>query len=391
MAVKDEKERFGSRAENPYMDEPAKSKDTGNPVYPTQTKNQSGNTSGGTGTYNAGAGVAAGAAATVPTDPGYVAPGRTLTMPESSKYDVSAPDPYNSRWQAQIDSLMGDIMNRKPFQYDLNTDALYQQAAQRYIQQGQMAMMDTMGQAAGLTGGYGNSYAQQAGQQAYQGYLQGLNDNIAQYYQMAYDRYNQEGQNMRNNLSMLNSAEDSDYGRYQDSYNQWYNERAHAENRADIDWERNYQYQKDQMAMQDDNYNRLASLISAYGYDASDEELAAAGMSRSIANTMKNAYIAANTPKATGGSYPKASDKTATKPANTTEKSVLELGYGPLSVDTVADLVEQGKVKVENNNGQLSFSKVATSPSSPSPKQASSDYFSNRVDPLDLLKNTKKK
>jgi hypothetical protein len=32
-----------------------------------------------------------------------------------------------------------------------------------------MAMMDTMGKAAGLTGGYGSPYAQQVGQQAYQG------------------------------------------------------------------------------------------------------------------------------------------------------------------------------------------------------------------------------
>lgn len=234
------------------------------------------------------------------TDPGYVAPNRTLTMPEYSAYDVAAPDPYNSRWQAQIDSLMGDIMNRKPFQYDLNSDALYNQAAQRYIQQGQMAMMDTMGQAAALTGGYGNSYAQQAGQQAYQGYLQGLNDNIAQYYQLAYDRYNQEGNQMRQNLSMLNQAEDSDYGRYQDKYNQWYNERAYADNRSDTQWERDYQYQKDQMSIQDDNYNRLAGLISNYGYQATDEELAAAGMSRSIADTMRNAWVSAQAPK--GGS-----------------------------------------------------------------------------------------
>lgn len=247
-----------------------------------------------------------GAAPTTPqppanTDPGYVAPNRTLTMPEYSAYDVAAPDPYNSRWQAQIDSLMGDIMNRKPFQYDLNSDALYNQAAQRYIQQGQMAMMDTMGQAAALTGGYGNSYAQQAGQQAYQGYLQGLNDNIAQYYQLAYDRYNQEGNQMRQNLSMLNQAEDSDYGRYQDKYNQWYNERAYADNRRDTQWERDYQYQKDQMAIQDDNYNRLAGLISNYGYQATDEELAAAGMSRSIADTMRNAWVSANTPKVSSG------------------------------------------------------------------------------------------
>lgn len=237
-----------------------------------------------------------------PADPGYVAPNRSLTMPETGSYDVEAPDAYTSRWQAQIDSMMGNILNRQPFQYDLNSDALYNQAAQRYIQQGQMAMMDTMGQASAMTGGYGNSYAQQAGQQAYQGYLQGLNDNIAQYYQMAYDRYNQEGNEMRNNLSMLNQAEDSDYGRYQDLYNQWYNERAYADNRSDVEWERNYQYQKDQLSLQDENYNRLAGLISNYGYQATDEELAAAGMSRSIADTMRNAWVSAQTPNGGNGS-----------------------------------------------------------------------------------------
>ena len=284
------------RADSPYKD----------PEYGSTTpKKQTSGSYGGTATTTQ-------TQQPVSTDPGYVAPNRTLTMPEYSAYDVAAPDPYNSRWQAQIDSLMGDIMNRKPFQYDLNSDALYNQAAQRYIQQGQMAMMDTMGQAAAMTGGYGNSYAQQAGQQAYQGYLQGLNDNIAQYYQLAYDRYNQEGNQMRQHLSMLNQAEDSDYGRYQDKYNQWYNERAYADNRSDAQWERDYQYQKDQMSIQDDNYNRLAGLISNYGYQATDEELAAAGMSRSIADTMRNAYIAAQTPRSGGNGRDKGDVSTPT-------------------------------------------------------------------------------
>lgn len=109
---------------------------------------------------------------------------------------ANKPGDYQSQWQGQLDSLFQQIQNKKPFQYDINTDALYQQAAQQYIQQGQKAMMDTMGQAAALTGGYGNSYAQSVGQQTYQGYLQGLYEQMPQYAQLALDRYNQEGQDM---------------------------------------------------------------------------------------------------------------------------------------------------------------------------------------------------
>jgi hypothetical protein len=42
-----------------------------------------------------------------------------------------------------------------------------------------------------------------AGQQAYQGYMQGLTDKIPELAQMAYNRYNQEGQDMLNNIALL--------------------------------------------------------------------------------------------------------------------------------------------------------------------------------------------
>ena len=87
---------------------------------------------------------------------------------------VTKPGAYTSQWQGQLSDAIGKILDRKEFSYDVNSDALYQQYKDRYVQGGKMAMMDTLGQAATLTGGYGNSYAQAAGQQAYQGYLQGL-------------------------------------------------------------------------------------------------------------------------------------------------------------------------------------------------------------------------
>ena len=63
------------------------------------------------------------------------------------------PGAYQSRWDAELDKLYDQITNRKPFQYDLNQDALYQQYKEQYQRLGRQAMEDTMGQAAALTGG----------------------------------------------------------------------------------------------------------------------------------------------------------------------------------------------------------------------------------------------
>lgn len=96
-------------------------------------------------------------------------------------------------FQNALVNTLNQIEDRKPFNYDINGDALYQQYKDQYISNGNLAMMDTIGQASAMTGGYGNSYAQTAGNQAYQGYLQQLNDRIPELYKLAYDQYNDEG------------------------------------------------------------------------------------------------------------------------------------------------------------------------------------------------------
>lgn len=103
---------------------------------------------------------------------------------------LNAHDPFTF----SEDNWLKDVKDRiKNFSYDVNTDALYQQYKDQYVRQGKLAMADTMGQAAALTGGYGNSYAQTAGQQTFQGYLQQLNDIVPELAQMSkdnlYDEY----------------------------------------------------------------------------------------------------------------------------------------------------------------------------------------------------------
>lgn len=150
----------------------------------------------------------------------------TVKPPETTV--AQKPGPYSSKWTQQLSDSMDSILNRKDFSYDVNGDTLYQQYKDRYIQGGQMAMMDTLGQAATLTGGYGNSYAQMAGQQAYQNYLQGLNDKIPELYQLALDKYDREGDAMYKRYAMLGAQEGQDYDRYRDSQNLYQQEWENA-------------------------------------------------------------------------------------------------------------------------------------------------------------------
>jgi peptidoglycan hydrolase-like protein with peptidoglycan-binding domain len=152
------------------------------------------------------------------------------------------PGEYNSQWQAQLDDTINKILNREKFSYDLNGDALYQQYKDKYIQQGKMAMEDAIGQASAMTGGYGNSYAQTVGQQQYNAQLQNLNDIVPELYQMAYDKYNQEGQDLYNQYAMLGAQEEQDYGRHRDSVSDWQAERDYLTGRYDT--ERDLDYSK---------------------------------------------------------------------------------------------------------------------------------------------------
>ena len=155
---------------------------------------------------------------------------------------ANKPGAYNSAWQGQLDDVIGQILNRDKFSYDLNADALYQQYANQYINQGKMAMMDTMGQAAQMTGGYGNSYAQSVGQQAYQGYLQQLNDKIPDLYQLALNQYQMEGDALYDQYAMLGAQEEQDYGRHRDEMSDWQSELQRLQEQYNA--ERDYDYSK---------------------------------------------------------------------------------------------------------------------------------------------------
>lgn len=180
-------------------------------------------------------------------------------------HNANKPGAYQSQWQAQLDGLMNQIMNREEFSYDLNGDALYQQYKDKYIQQGKLAMADTMGQAAAMTGGYGSSYAQSVGQQAYQGQLDNLNDVVPELYAMALDKYNREGQDLYNQYGMVMDRENTDYGKYRDTVGDWQTDRGYLQ--GVYNDERNFDYGKYMddrnlaYTLHQDGYNKLLDAL----------------------------------------------------------------------------------------------------------------------------------
>lgn len=165
---------------------------------------------------------------------------------------------YGGSYDEDINRVYGEITNRQPFSYDVDGDALYQQYKDRYTQNAKMSMKDTMGQAAALTGGYGSSYGQAVGQQAYDRTMQGLTDMIPTLEQNAYQKYQDQGNALKDQYSMLNSMGATEQATTQAGYSQ------------------------------------LAQLISSSGYQPTADELTAAGMNAEQANSLRQMWIASN-------------------------------------------------------------------------------------------------
>ena len=148
---------------------------------------------------------------------------------------------------------------------DSATDPLYQQYRQSYVQLGQNAMRDTMGQAAALTGGYGSSYAQSVGQQQYDAYLRRLADVLPETYGMALDAWKAEGQDLQRRYSAAAALEQSDYERYLNELAQYDRRLDRARSDADAAYER--QFAADERAYRravDDYKRRRDEEESAY-------------------------------------------------------------------------------------------------------------------------------
>ena len=199
---------------------------------------------------------------------------------------------------AELERLYAAITGRPAFSYDPASDPVYNSYAQSYQRRGRLAMRDTMGQAAALTGGYGSSYAQSVGQQQYDSYLQSLGEALPELYGMAWQRYNAEGDALKTAWELASERSEV---------------RRESEREA---VEREAAAQKSAETARRENYDRLYKLIYNSGYNPNGTELSDSGMTGGQASALlaeyrrRNKIGTSNTYTYRGGSTSSGTKKT---------------------------------------------------------------------------------
>lgn len=269
---------------------------------------------------------------------------------------------YQDSYSQQLKDLYDKIMGREKFQYDAANDPLYQQYRQMYVQQGRQAMADTMGQAAGLTGGYGSTYSQAAGQQQYDAYLQKLNEVVPELYAQARQAYNDEGDRMLQQYQLTGDLRDDEYSRYQDRLSNWWKDLSYQADRADTEYSRGAEnwWNAESAGRQDrefayqqkkDAYSNLVTLIGATGYSPSQQELEAAGMSAAEAAKWQEYYRQQQAAAAATARYSSSggSGSYAGHPGSGGNR-VYVPGYGDISYEDAERLEQQGYIVLQGTD-----------------------------------------
>lgn len=169
-------------------------------------------------------------------------PGQAVQQAQQQMQQVQAqkPQSYNSKYGAQLDEMMARIQNPEQFKYEFNGDNLFKAYADLYTQKGKQASQDAMGQAAALTGGYGNSYGQMVGQQTYDQYLLSLFDKGMDLRDRAYQAHRDAQGDLINAYGLTADADSRDYDRYRDTVSDWRADLDYATGRYDTEAGRDY-------------------------------------------------------------------------------------------------------------------------------------------------------
>lgn len=212
--------------------------------------------------------------------------GQTTKNSEQDKYQTQRKPEYRASYENELKDLHEKIQTRPQFSYDPDSDRLYQKYKSDYIRQGQLAMKDSMGQAAALTGGYGSSYASNVGQQQYDMYLEKLGDIVPELYRLAYSRYSDENDSLVRQYENLQELRDDEYRRYTDELERYENEQQLAYQRE----KEEQAYREKQAEQEYARKQQEAATLAKYG----DFSGYAAIYGEETAKSMREYWIAAN-------------------------------------------------------------------------------------------------
>lgn len=175
---------------------------------------------------------------------------------------LTAAQTQSSDTKAAVDAYR----NREAFTYDPTHDGLYAGYQQAYEADGRQAMKDTIARGTQLSGGYGNSYAVTAGQQAYQDHMDRLAQTIPQLYEIAQERYDQQTQQLLEEIQLLQQQDQAAYQRAGDLADRA-DRRLSAAEDAYTDW-RDFAYRTDRDAVEDAQWQQEFAHEKAVDYQA---------------------------------------------------------------------------------------------------------------------------
>lgn len=160
---------------------------------------------------------------------------------------------YERRYLNSAESMISALRNRQSFEYDPDTDPVFQSYRNKYMTESDRAVRDNIAAYSALTGGQANSAAATAGAQTAQYYSKKLSDVIPELAQQAYSRYNDE---YNNKLELIGSMLDL----YDTAYDNA--EKSNSAQRDNINQSNYSNTSRDKAA-----YKRNAELTDAYWDD----------------------------------------------------------------------------------------------------------------------------
>ena len=176
-------------------------------------------------------------------------PSQTVTEANTQLAEISAGKPadYTNQHADALGGLYDQILNRGQFNWNMATDPAYQAYRQQYQQMGQQGMQQSKQNISALGGGYGNTFGNAVASQQYGEHLKAMDDILPAMEQNAYGAYQAEGARLGTQLAATAQQEQTEYGRWADTYSNWANDRAFAQQRAQTEYANDYSRYADNM------------------------------------------------------------------------------------------------------------------------------------------------
>lgn len=235
----------------------------------------------------------------------------TITTPATgSSFTYEGQDAY--------DQLLKDITNYKPFEYNPETDPRMTAYRKNYLREAERARADTLAKVSAATGGIPSSYAVGAAEQAGNYYTGKLNDVIPQLFSDAYSQYMNDFNLKVNALGAMDTDRQFDYSAFLGNLEQ-----------------------------KQQQWNNAVAMYQLLGYNAPQEYLDILG----IVKPVNTGYV-----ESSGTSGGKRKNNTTTSDTgglSVDMNSVLNLGKGPISESTLADLVAGGSVTATQSGNKI--------------------------------------